>query len=299
MDSKFTIIRRKNGESFVFMNRKTGEEMEKPPYYIPPAWDPVYINNQKNAKCYAVGVDTKGKKQYLYHKDWLEMSEKKKFAQMLLFSKVFRRLKKKMHDGFHKIQISQKTCLDRRELKELLLSIALYFIIHCNFRVGTKTDSESFGVSTLEKKHFHFHKNKILISFLGKKGVENKCFITDIKICTIIQQLLQQNENEKFFTFQKGSFQVKISAKTINTFIKKFGTFSSKDIRTYQANALFLKHVKKNLSKIQNKRKLIKYCIQKTANNLHHTEKICKKSYICKEILNQVLENPQSIHLKI
>ena len=297
MELNFTIIRRKNDNNFEFMNRKTGEKVKDDEisniiqYYIPPAWDPVYINDKKNAKCYAVGIDIKGKKQYLYHKQWLEKSEKKKYQQMLLFAKVFQRLKKKMYQGFHMIHTAKETCLDRNDVKELLLSVALYLIIHCNFRVGTKTNSEAFGVSTLEKKHFILCKNQIVVSFIGKKGIENKSLIKDKKINTIIQQLLIQNETDKFFDFQNGSLQVKITARTINKFIKKFGDFSSKDIRTYQANALFLKYIKKNAPKFTNKGKLIKHCIQKTAMNLHHTEKICKKSYICKEILNQVFES--------
>ncbi len=63
------------------------------------------------------------------------------------------------------------------------------------------------------------------------------------------------------------------------------------------ANYIFLEVLKKNLkntnydqSKITHRKKIIKEAIQKTAEKLHHTPTICKKSYIFIELWKPFVE---------
>src|SRR4051812_22780708 len=46
---------------------------------IPPAWTEVWIAASENAHLQATGIDTKGRRQYLYHPAWRERRDQEKF----------------------------------------------------------------------------------------------------------------------------------------------------------------------------------------------------------------------------
>ena len=56
---------------------------------IPPAYEKVKINLNKNSKLLVTGYDVKGKKQYIYNEKWIEMRSQQKFCNMIDFGKVF------------------------------------------------------------------------------------------------------------------------------------------------------------------------------------------------------------------
>ena len=293
MDENFNIKRIKEKDKYKYININSNKEIKNQNIlekiqkkYIPPAYNPVYINKDIEASCYAIGEDIKGKKQYLYNKKWTEQQSQKKYQNMILFAKKYKKLEKNIYS-----YIDNYNMISPENFKNFLISIAIYLIIKCNFRVGTKENEKSFGVTTLKKNHFNIKKNSVYIEFIGKRGIINKCLIDDKKIAYILKKLKETNENEFFFKFKKCDFQTYINANDINLFIKKYGNFSSKDIRTYRSNILFLEFFKKNQKKNLQKNKLIKYCIQQTAQSLHNTESICKKSYINNDIINYLKEN--------
>ena len=47
-----------------------------------------------------------------------------------------------------------------------------------------------------------------------------------------------------------------------------------------------------DVSKVTHRKKIIKKAIDETANKLHHTGSICKKSYVVNELWNDFIEKP-------
>ncbi len=52
---------------------------------IPPAWEKVWISPKRNGHIQATGIDEKGRKQYIYHPDWIKASSENKFSKMIDF----------------------------------------------------------------------------------------------------------------------------------------------------------------------------------------------------------------------
>ena len=81
-------------------------------------------------------------------------------------------------------------------------------------------------------------------------------------------------------------------------YLKKYNV-TCKDLRTWNANIIFLKNVKHELelwnkdqtSELKIRKKIIRESLKKTASSLHHTPAICKSSYIYKDILNKIEDN--------
>src|SRR5919202_2052734 len=53
---------------------------------VPPAWEDVHIAHSPSAKVQAVGYDSAGRLQYLYHPRYRERKEREKFQRILRFS---------------------------------------------------------------------------------------------------------------------------------------------------------------------------------------------------------------------
>ena len=173
------IIRKKKGKTFIFYDKK-GNILNKKnvhkylTFYIPPGYDNVKIN-KKNGKILAIGYDEKSRPQYIYNKSFTKKRNILKFSDLIDFGKNYKKI-------FNKIQSDLYTT---KESKEKQIATILMLIIECDFRVGNDKytkDNKSYGVTTLESRHIINKKGKILIDFIGKKGVRNKCLINNTKI---------------------------------------------------------------------------------------------------------------------
>jgi DNA topoisomerase-1 len=179
----------------------------------------------------------------------------------------------------------------------------------CNFRCGNKTYEKkygSYGLTTLHKKHFLIRTNEIEIDFIGKKGVINNCIIKDKNIQDIIKKMykLSNKKDDYIFSVKNNGNNISINIQDVNNYLEKFNV-TSKDLRTWNANIIFLKNFKKHVDnsitrdffnlddnkKLKFKKTLVKDAIKDTSVSLHHTPLVCKNSYIYKNILLSIEKN--------
>jgi len=276
------IIRKHYGKGFKYYNKRDNEIKMTPELkgyinsiYIPPAYKDVKINLKKRDDVYAIGTDNKGRKQYLYRKKHTENSAREKFTSMIEFGKVYPKIK---HDIKRFLNMNKDT-------NEHQIGIALKLMIDCNFRVGNdiyQKDNNSFGTTTLQGRHIHKTDNGgIEISFTGKKGVKNTAKVKDKRLIKSLKKMRGGQRN--IFS---------IDSNDINKFLKTYGDFSSKDIRTWQANISFIKKICYYHQLQSNVKNILKLASEKTAEKLHHTPTISKKSYIFCELANAYAKEP-------
>ena len=89
--------------------------------YIPPAYKDVKINLNKDAKILAIGLDDKGRSQYVYNKKYTKSQSDKKFDSMIDFGKHFKKINKKINEDLYSVKDS----------KEKQIAIILKLIIKC------------------------------------------------------------------------------------------------------------------------------------------------------------------------
>jgi len=253
--------------------------------YLPPAYDDVKINLNKKAKVLAIGYDNKLRPQYIYNKKFTEKMKKQKFYNLYLFGLQYKRIL---------TDINKNLKLDSNEkLKQVVMILKL--IMDCNFRVGNDEylkQNNSYGVSTLKNKHILVNRDKVTIDFIGKKSVRNTC---DVNNKTIKKHLKTKKKtlknNARIFTYKKEYSKkiINIHSTDVNSYIKQFGDFSSKDFRTWSANVKLIKYLLN--SDESNINKDIKECVQKVADKLHHTPEVCKKNYLLPELIEFYLKD--------
>ena len=277
------FIRKKNKKSFKYYNKK-GDQISKKSiqkyltFYIPPAYDNVKVNMKRN-KVLAIGYDDKGRSQYIYDSKYTKKQSKNKFKKLINFGENYKKIFKQIESDLNLQDNSKKN----------QVAIILMIIIDCNFRIGNNKytkDNKSYGVSTLEKRHLKREKNQLIIDFIGKKGVKNKCTIKNNKIKRkLTEKRRSLNNNDKLFTYKKDDEEYNVTANDVNDYLKELGNYSTKYFRTWNANIEFIKEIKKT--------KDLNKCIENVANKLHHTPAICKKDYINSKLIDFYKNTPE------
>jgi len=260
---------------------------------IPPAYTNVKISSKSSSKIQAIGIDTKKRKQYVYHTNHTKKQSKIKFNDLIVFGKKIIRIRKDINNNIYK-------CFKNNNLlknKDCVISIILYLIDNCNFRVGCEKYKKlynTYGVTTLNKSHFKFNKKSVYINFVGKKGIINKTKINNSNMCTILKILCHSNKEFLFYYTDDNENTYRITEKHINLFLKKYHkNLTVKMFRTWNSNYILLKELLNydipNTEK--EAKKNIVLSIKKAAYKLHHSTNVSKKSYVNNDIVELYLHD--------
>ena len=234
------ILRKNKGKSHIFYDKRNNLIKDKKyiddcisGIYIAPAYDNVKINLNKKAKVLAIGYDDKNRAQYIYNKKFVEKMKKQKFYNLYLFGLQYNKI---INDINKNIKLSEDNKLKH-------ICIILKLIIDCNFRVGNDEymkQNNSYGVTTLKSKHILVNKDKVTIDFIGKKSIRNICSVDNKTIKRHLKKKKKTLKNNKrIFTCNNTN----INSNDVNTYIKQFGDFSSKDFRTWAANIKLIQYL--------------------------------------------------------
>jgi DNA topoisomerase I len=257
---------------------------------VPPNYKNVVIC-ENDDKILGYGNDDKNRKQVIYHPDFIKTQQTKKHKHLLLLGENYEGIINQIYKDFNQT----------KDIKKRLIALCLIIIKKCDFRVSSDRklalEYQHFGVVTLQCKHIKFKSNDVIdIEFIGKKGVLNKCVFNDKQVYKLLKKLKHKCEKDDDFIFKYDDGKY-VEAKDINMYLKQFGNITTKNFRTWNANAhLFdgLIQYKKNfyqsdlpkLVKETFKNKVINSLIDDVANKLHNTRAICKKEYLNPTLLN-------------
>lgn len=239
---------------------------------IPPAYNNVTITNGK--KIIAYGYDSKNRKQVIYNPNFISKQNSAKFKKIKDSIKYFSRLKREIKKDISSNSIN-KIC-----------AIIITLILDCGFRIGNKKyeiNNNSYGLTTLKKEHIFIENNFIKIDFIGKKKVRNTAICKSKDIYNFFFDRLDNIRDEEYiFKYNDKCITSNDVNKYLYNFYKKFNLkITTKDLRTLNANTLFIKFFKLNI----NSENPIKKSIEDTAIKLHNTYAVCKKNYIDPEII--------------
>ena len=295
-------IQDKKTKKFKYFDTKSKKLVKKPSILkrivslrIPPAYKRVVISNSNTSKIQAIGEDLKGRKQYTYNPRFVEEKQKEKFSNLVFFGRRIKRIRKDINNNI--VKCSRNMSLVRN--KNNMISVILYLIDKCNFRVGCQKYKDlynTYGVTTLNNQHLNINENSVTIQFTGKKGVLNKDNIQNSNVCRILKELYYSNRDEYIFNYidDRGD-KYRITEKHINDWLKKYDKrISVKMFRTWNSNYILLKEML-NLELPQDEKqakKNINMAVKKAAGQLHHTANVSKKSYMDNEIITLYVENP-------
>jgi DNA topoisomerase-1 len=279
------IYRKIINNKFIYLYTKNNKEVSNEDYMrikklmIPPSWKDVWISNNPKTNIQVIGSDNSGKKQYKYNDEHIKKSNNQKFDRLFNFIKAMPTLEKNMKTH------EKLSNYDKKKVIHTMLMIVKKLYM----RVGKEEyarQNNSYGISSLEKKHIKIKNNKIKFKFKGKSKQILTYVLNDVKIAKHLKVLLKL-DGDKLFQYIENDKIKKMSYMDLNEYMHEFmgSCFSVKDFRTYAANYYFIKSlIEETKMNYPSNNKIIKQNINnaiiKTAEYLRHTASISKKSYI-------------------
>lgn len=201
-----------------------GEERERcRSLVIPPAWTDVWICPNSDGHILAMGYDAAGRRQYIYHPVWTEVTSAAKFDDLPLFAARLPALRRRVAEKL-------KSPVDEREYA---LALIISLMDSAGLRVGHRRYrklSGAVGVTTLQSRHVKAAPEGVYLRFPGKSGRLQNIHIDDPDIGEALQSLCGK-PTEDLFDLEEG----RIRAADVNAFVaEEVGAgFTAKDFRTW------------------------------------------------------------------
>ncbi|MEP6944472.1 MAG: DNA topoisomerase IB [Acidobacteriota bacterium] len=255
---------------------------------IPPAWSSVRINPSAGGRVQAVGIDTTGRVQYIYHPSFVQKQQRKKFAKIETFGEYLPQLR----------AVTNEHIVLEGFPREKVLAIIIRLINSLYIRVGSEKSARHFrtyGVTTLKNNHLTIgKKGELLFEFVGKSHVPHRKVLVDAELAAVMSELKNIGVKRKLFHYINDDGKPRpVKPGDINAYIKSATApnFSAKDFRTWGATLLAavelaeigpaddLKAAEKNIVK----------AVKKVAAALGNTPTVCRGSYIHPAVLKAYL----------
>ena len=194
---------------------------------IPPAWKEVWISPRPTAKLQATGVDTAGRRQYLYHEDYRAAQEEAKFHKLVRFADALPAFREAMSKHIELEPMAPDwTC-----------AVAVRLINLGWFRVGDDRyvkAHQTFGITTLRKSHVRVRGSRIAFRFRAKHRIWVRTAVVDTELAEAMRELLD-TRGSRLFRYRLEDEIYNLTARRLNDYIAEFmgDEFTAKDFRTW------------------------------------------------------------------
>jgi DNA topoisomerase-1 len=244
---------------------------------IPPAWTDVWICDFAEGHIQATGRDTRGRKQYRYHRDYRAHQDDTKFTNIVEFALALPKMRRRVHKD-----------LSLRGLpREKVLATVVQLLERTLIRVGNREYAEhnhSFGLSTLLNKHASHCGEGVRFTFVGKSGVQHNVEVADHRLAKIIFNC-RDLPGQHLFEFKDEHGEVHaITSADVNNYIRECSKqdFSAKNFRTWRGTViagLAFERLEKPRTRSAVK-KMVAAVVKDVSLELRNTPATCRKYYI-------------------
>ncbi|MDO6568093.1 DNA topoisomerase IB [Alteromonas sp. 1_MG-2023] len=245
---------------------------------IPPNWKNVVISKEPKANIQAIGLDAKGRKQYLYHPEWHKQQQADKFRRLALFGEKMPEFR-----GYCRTLVNgEKWTLERASALVCLL------LDYTGVRIGNSQyskENNTYGLTTLRRKHVQEASiEKVLLAYSGKHSKHRTITIDDPLLASLVCECTELQGYSLFrYQLDNGSW-CDIHSEDVNAFIHEHlgEDFSCKDFRTWAASRFALQSfpdVDRYLREGRN-RKWPNSLSAHVSKMLGNTPTVCRQYYI-------------------
>lgn len=293
-DSKPGITRKLQGDHYVFFapdGKRITDAQEVArirKLAIPPAYRDVWICPHANGHIQATGFDARGRKQYRYHADWRRVKDETKFTHMLAFGEALPGLRD---------TLKQHLALPGLP-REKVLATVVSLLEKTLIRVGNAEyarDNQSYGLTTMRKKHVDVSGATMKFEFKGKSGKQWRLAITDKRIARVVKRCADIPGQELFKYIAEDGTRKDVTSQDVNAYLREIGggEFTAKDFRTWAGTvlaALALREFEQYDTEAQAKKNVVA-AIEQVAKQLGNTPAICRKCYVHPEVVACYLDD--------
>lgn len=295
--------RKRHGKGFTYQDEQgnTIKDKKLRAYFeglvIPPAWQEVEINENKKSDLLVTGRDEKGKKQYIYHPDYVQQRQQRKYDRILRFAEKLE----------HMRRVTGQHLRHRKPTREKVLACMVRLLDAAYFRPGSPRyteENDTYGLTTMRSRHLRIEKDELIFEYTGKSHKEQERHVKDKRLAKVIRELNEIPGYRIFKYFDDNGEKHIVESHDLNAYIKEImgEDFSAKDFRTWAGTmiaAVALDEMGFTEPKDQaHIDKCVKEAVVRVSEMLGNTPSVARSSYIDPRIIEQYMEGRTTRYFK-
>lgn len=246
---------------------------------LPPAYTHAWFAADRDAHIQATGIDARGRKQYVYHPDYVAQRDACKFDACAGFGLLLPRIRMRV----------EKDLAGRNLSRERAIASIVKLLDSGRIRVGNESyarSNRSFGATTLRQRHARLEGNHLALRFRAKSGRPCTLNVTDRGLIRFVRQV-QDLPGQHLFQYrgEDGAFHP-VSSTDVNAYIHETmgAAYTAKDFRTWTASVLAFEWLTQS-DETGKLRGMLAY----VAEHLGNTPAVARKSYIHPALIDLIL----------
>lgn len=251
---------------------------------IPPAWTDVWIAPHANGHIQATGVDTAGRRQYIYHPTWREQKDRIKYDRALALAETLPAARRGVTIDLRRDDTS----------RERALAAAFRMLDTGSLRVGSEqyaAEHGSFGLSTLLCAHVTVKGgDTVELRFPAKSGQEWESDIRDADLAAYVARVKRRGGRARLLAWRDERGWHPLGAAEINEDVRERtgGEFTAKDFRTLHGTAAAAVSLAKHgpEEKPSTRKRVVAEAMREAAAVLSNTPAIARSSYVDPRIVD-------------
>jgi DNA topoisomerase-1 len=260
---------------------------------IPPAWTDVWIAASPNAHLQATGLDSKRRRQYLYHPLWRARRDHEKYDDMLEFA-----------GKLPQIRATTRSLLGaRRGERDRTLALAVRLLDIGLFRVGWDRyarDNGHVGLTTLRRENVTLRGSEVHFDFVAKSGKRRRMRVRDPQSVDVLAELKRRRgEPDELLVYRSAHGWQRVHAPDVNNALRAWGEgpYSAKEFRTWSATVLAAVALAREHETDRGPR-AVSRAVREVSSALGNTPAVARASYIDPRVItmfqsDQVIELPE------
>jgi DNA topoisomerase I len=254
---------------------------------VPPAWEEARIARSTSAKVQAVGYDSAGRVQYLYHPKYRERKEREKFERILRFADHLPEMRR----------ITSEHLRHEKLDREKVLAAMARLMNAAYFRVGEDRyakKNKTYGIATLRRKHLIIQGNTMIFEYRGKWGQIQRKAVTDRRLREVVEECVALPGYEIFKYYDESGELRDVKSRDLNAYVKEVigEEFTAKDFRTWAGTlvaAVKLAELGPTEDAKQSQKNVLA-TVDAVAERLGNTRDIARSSYISPRVIEHYME---------
>jgi DNA topoisomerase-1 len=289
------IRRRRHGRGFGYRdaeNRPLTDEAVKARILnlaIPPAWKNVWICPDEDGHILAVGEDDRGRKQYIYHERWRELRDLLNFYRLITFAEQLPTIREHVER-----QLRRRT-MDRDQVLAAMVRI----IDSSAMRIGNEVyaeENDTFGLSTLTKRHVQVERGTIRFRFPAKSHREAALTVHDPAVARVVTKLTQHRRRRVFTVAGRP-----IESTEVNELLLELSGahVTAKDFRTWRGTLTAFSYLTEHADTDRDRDQVAIEAVDAAADALGNTRAVARAHYVHPHVLRTFTEDRFREYLKM
>lgn len=250
---------------------------------VPPNWREVWVCDDARGHVQCTGRDARGRKQYIYHPDYVAWRRRAKFAKLTDFAEALPPLRAEVD------QQLRRSTWDR----ERLLALTVRLLDRAHLRIGSaryEAENDTYGLTTLRRRHLRGSSGDLTLSFSGKSGKFRQVTIENRRLRRLVREVADLPGYRLFHYRDEEGRPADLDSGDVNEYLHRHmgDRFSAKDFRTWGGTSYAVRYYPQALraQEAEGARgKLETKLVRLVAKELGNTVTVCREYYVHPAVL--------------